>query len=250
MAGISAAPPRRIERLRIRHSESGPDGLLKLDALFDFLQNAAACHAEELGVGMSSLYRNRMIWVLSRIKVAVDRYPAIDEEITLTTWPSGVERLFALRQFTAVDASGRPFARASSCWLVLDADTQKPLKAADVIAAVMPGNLDAACHFPGLDKLPRPDAALPAAEYTVRHSEIDVNRHLNNAVYADYATDAACRLAGGFARIGAIQINFVRAASAGDRIAVTGRLDGGNFLLSGDSPEGACRFQAAGTLAE
>ncbi len=64
------------------------------------MQDAAALHADELGCGLDFLHRNRMLWVLSRIRVAIDRMPEIGETIQVLTYPTGTERLFALRQFS------------------------------------------------------------------------------------------------------------------------------------------------------
>ena len=65
----------------VRHHACGPDGTLKLHVLFDYLQDAAAQHADHLGVGIRFLAEHRMLWVLSRIRLRILRLPAIGETV-------------------------------------------------------------------------------------------------------------------------------------------------------------------------
>ena len=144
----------REERYLVRHHQAGADGLLRIAPLFDFMQDAAALHADELGCGLDFLHRNRMLWVLSRIRVAIDRMPEIGETLRVLTYPTGTERLFALRQFTITDANGGALARATSCWLVLKAESYHPLRPESALERPLPLNEALPRHFSGLAKLP------------------------------------------------------------------------------------------------
>ena len=241
----------REEHYFIRHHQAGADGKLRIAPLFDFMQDAAALHADELGCGLDFLHRNRMLWVLSRIRVAIDRMPEIGETIHVLTYPTGTERLFALRQFTITDADGGPLARATSCWLVLKAETYHPLRPESALERPLPLNEALPRHFSGLAKLPEvTEPAAPRQEVAVRPSLIDVNRHLNNARYAAFASDVAAELAPG-RRIAEIELHFQHAALSGDRIASGGQWETPQTLLiDGLSPDGAvCYYQARVALA-
>ena len=92
-------PPTHRETFRVRCRETDRNGLLKLSSWFDFLQEAAANHAAQLGVGLEALSERGLLWVLSRLHLSIRRYPAIGESVTVETWPNGFRRLFAHRQF-------------------------------------------------------------------------------------------------------------------------------------------------------
>ena len=109
------------ENIRVRHREADRNGRLKLLSWFDFLQEAAANHAARLGVGLNALTERGRLWVLSRLKLEIRRSPRIGEELTVETYPSGVNRLFFTREFQVFDKSGEVIARASSAWLLLSA---------------------------------------------------------------------------------------------------------------------------------
>ena len=102
------------ENIRVRHREADRNGRLKLLSWFDFLQEAAANHAARLGVGLNALTERGQLWVLSRLKLEIRRSPQIGEELTVETYPSGVNRLFFTREFQVFDKSGEVIARISS----------------------------------------------------------------------------------------------------------------------------------------
>lgn len=237
-------------KFTVRHHEAGVDGTLRLAPLFDMFQDAAAEHAQILGCGMDYLQEQGKAWVLSRIAVEITRMPTIGETVTVETYPTGVERLFALRQFTVMDEQGDVIARATSCWLLLDAAALRPLRIFETLGRELPMNEDKPRHFP----VPARIAALPEnvteLNYTVRHSQIDVNRHLNNAFFASFVQDMAGALTGEHKMPATLQILFQHAGLPGEEIICRGGLENGtDFRMEGRSPDGATvYFQAQGTL--
>lgn len=237
-------------KFTVRHHEAGVDGALRLAPLFDMFQDAAAEHAQILGCGMAYLKEQSRVWVLSRIAVEITRMPEIGETVTVETYPSGVERLFAIRQFTVMDEKGTVIARATSCWLLLDAATLRPLRIVETLGRPLPGNEDKPRHFP----VPARIQALPenVAEnsYMVRHSQIDVNCHLNNAFFAAYVQDMLGTLCRDHRLPVTLQILFQHAGMPGDEILCRGGLENSTeFRMEGRSPDGGTvYFQAQGTL--
>ena len=234
----------------VRHHACGPDGKLKLHVLFDYLQDAAAQHADHLGVGIRFLAEHRMLWVLSRIRLRILRFPAIGENVRITTYPSGPEKIFATRQFLLSDSADNQIACGSSFWLLLDALKFRPLKPLQHLGGALPANEDQTRYFTGLDKLEGNPALSDLREYAVTHSMIDVNRHLNNAYYAFFTSDALGMMSGAFRTVSEIQVNFNHSAALGEKILCRGSLSGGVFYVEGVSPDRSVTyFQAAGKAA-
>jgi len=61
-----------------------------------------------------------MAWVLSRMRLNIQRLPTWGEHIKLRTWPSGRDRLFYYRDFEFTDESGEIILLASTAWFVID----------------------------------------------------------------------------------------------------------------------------------
>ena len=105
-----------------------PGGKARLTTLANFFQETAYQHAKELGLGYEDMKVRKTIWALSRMRIQIHRYPAWNERIMLETWPSGAEKLFALRDFRVLDAGGEVIATASTAWLILDMDTHRIIR--------------------------------------------------------------------------------------------------------------------------
>jgi medium-chain acyl-[acyl-carrier-protein] hydrolase len=182
-------PPLWTEPFRVRSYEIGPDGRIALPPLCDWLQEAAGNHATALGVATDQLLEGGKAWVLTRLQVEVARYPAWREAVTVQTWPSAEDGLYAQRDFLLTDEAGGPIARATSQWLVIDVARRRPLRLPSAVTALTrpdrPHALSPSRH--ALSPPETPDAPHP---FTVRRSDLDLNQHVNNVRYVEWALEA------------------------------------------------------------
>ena len=215
------------EELRVKAYEADHTGSLKLHSLFNELSDVAGNHAAHLGVGYRELLQAGYFWVLSRIKVRIFRMPAMGENVLLETWPKGVERLFALRDFRMTDREGATLVAATSAWLLLDAGRSRPHKI-EVLPYRIPlrEGVDA---IPGLPEKLTPVEGLELKyERKVMPSDLDVNNHVNNAEYVRWIADCAgCDNPG---TIASIHVNYLDEALLGDTIELRSGKDEGQFL--------------------
>jgi len=168
------------EAVRVRASEIGPDGTMRLPALLDLFQDAAGGSATSLGFASDTLLAQGKTWVLSRFHLRLLALPAWRDEIVIETWPSGVARVFALREFRATGSDGRLLAEATSAWLLVAVPSKKPLRPPAEIAAAAAGTpprvIDDA--FEPL-AAPGPDAA-EGPQTRIGRFDLDLNAHANN----------------------------------------------------------------------
>ncbi|WP_149244567.1 acyl-ACP thioesterase domain-containing protein [Dyadobacter sp. 32] len=172
------------ETYRVRNYEADRTGHLSLYSLANYLQDAADRHAAELGVGVAELMLSGFSWVLHRMHIQVHRWPEIPETITVTTNPSGEERVYVYRDYRVLDDSGNLLVSASSSWLVFDLNARK----LTVPSVELKRTFEA---FHKLIALPRASKKYPTlpvqwryqTTVAARHNEIDQNRHVNNSVY-------------------------------------------------------------------
>ena len=238
-----------IAEFPVRMNECGPDGALRQHVWFDYLQHAAAVHAEQMGFGLSAVRERQMIWVLSRICVQTDAAPTHDDIVRIETYPNGAERLFAKRQFILSSAkTGTRFGVASSFWLCLDFPSLRPRPAATALGLDGTMNADREDFFPSLGKLSG-DGLDDAVTHKIRASHIDLNKHLNNSYYAEYAMDWVSQKLGAPTRFKKIQINFNREMVFGEELSVRGKIDGNAFFVEGnDAASGKNSFHAQGVI--
>ena len=179
----------REDRYRVRSYNVDLQKRLRLSGMLDFFQESAWRHAEDLDVGVDRLGSKGCFWVLSRLSLRVDRYSVWNEEITVRTWPKGIDKLMALRDFLLLDDSGEVCARASTAWIIVDGERKRPVRIEPFFSDVLlVRGKDA---LPGTaEKIGKADDGKPVGTYTAGYSVIDMNLHVNNARYADWITDS------------------------------------------------------------
>ena len=178
----------REEKFTVKSYECQPDGNIKTACLMQYLQEAAALHAEELGFGVDRLNTINSYWVLSNIRIEIDRLPKWNDEITVKTWPSGYNRLIATREFVAKDQNDDELFRASSQWMVLDKQRNRP-KNLFRIDLSLPKTGEKALSGK-LVRLEPQDDYSEVDRISVPYSSIDLNGHVNNTEYVRWGIDA------------------------------------------------------------
>jgi acyl-ACP thioesterase len=163
-------------------------GLLSAPALSGWLQEAAGRHADLLGVGVEALQARGLTWVLARQAVLVDRPVGVGDRAEVVTWPSGADRLSALRDFE-VRVDGEVRARAVTQWIVLDVASRKPVRPGSVLPMALVEQMDHVLPLPvGRPPVPGPQEA--ERRFTTRYRDIDRNLHVTNATYVEWACEA------------------------------------------------------------
>jgi acyl-ACP thioesterase len=225
------------ESFHVRSFDVGIANLLKVQTIFQLFQEAAGNHANHLGVGYDALRRLGLFWVLSRVKVEITAFPHWGDEVTLTTWPKGVDRLFALRDFRMSTGDGAALARGTSCWLLVDSEKMRPRRLGSIDRSFPLNDKEHALQE-SLDKIPVPHGLTPVYERRVMRSDLDVNNHVNNTEYARWITDALGDTEASSLR--ALQINYLEEARLGETLAFSAgpsRGEGKTWFIEGVNRE-------------
>ncbi len=161
-------------------------GRLKPSAICWLVQEMAGRHCQHLGLDWDTLAKRRLFWAIMRHRVQVSRLPQKGETICLQTWPMPTTRVAFPRSVVACDSQGRELFRSVSIWVLMDLDTR---------AMVLPGK--SGVEVPGIlrgGELPAPAAVQPVEaactlQRPVRFTDLDLNGHMNNCRYLDWAAD-------------------------------------------------------------
>jgi len=235
----------------VTHHECGADAVLKLNCMLDYFQDIAACHAELLGIGMNQLRELHELWVLSRLKLRFRRCPQLGEKLTVLTYPTGLNRLFATRQYQLLAENGESLVEGTSFWIVIDDTKFRPVKPFKMLGDFAERNAERPRFFSELDKIAEPGTPPePLLDYQVLHSNIDLNQHLNNAFYGAYIVDTLGKLTGKLCHPAELQINFLIPGPLNARIYCGGSVteDGAFYVDGRHAGGGPLCFQAEGRL--
>ena len=193
---------------------------LKPAAFMDLAQEAAGLHAVELGFGYEDLIKNNTAWILSRVNIKFVDTPLWRDDVTLTTWHKGANRLFFLRDFVMTDKDGKERVKATTSWLVLNLETRRLVRDPMLMeeGTVCTENV---IETPA-DKvqMPKDVPAELVLEHAVAYSDVDMNNHTNNAMYMQWAMDAVDYEIASTRAVKEITINFNRETKAGDVVSI------------------------------
>jgi acyl-ACP thioesterase len=211
---------RYIENITIPCYDTDAFWRLKPASFMNFAQEAAGRHAVYLGFGYDDLIKSNTAWILSRVHVEFIDTPKWREDITLTTWHKGLNRLFFLRDFILTDGQGRERVKATTSWLVLNLQTRRLVRDPKLIeeGTVCPDNV---IENPA-DKVVMPKDVEPefVMEHKVAYSDIDTNGHTNNAMYMQWAMDALDYELASSRPVKEFTINFNHETKAGETVSI------------------------------
>jgi acyl-ACP thioesterase len=133
--------------------------------------------------------------VLNRIAADIVRYPRAGESLSVETWSTGIKGFKGIRDFRVRDSRSQIIVAASSLWLYTSFKTKAIVRVPKDIAETFPVGAEPA-HFPNLEELDfdRPENATLAVPVTIRYSDFDVNQHVNNTAYFEFAQTALSRI--------------------------------------------------------
>lgn len=210
-----------IVKHRLTCYETDAAWRLKPAAFMNMAQEAAGCHAVELGFGYDDLIAKNTAWILSRVRVDFLDTPLWREDMTLTTWHKGLNRLFFLRDFIMTDSEGKERVKATTSWLVMNLETRRLVRDPDLMedGTICTEN---AIETPA-DKVQMPKDKEPVfvMNHLVSYSDVDTNGHTNNAMYMHWAMDAVDYEISSQRTVKSFTINFNHETKPGDLVAIS-----------------------------
>jgi acyl-ACP thioesterase len=199
-------------------------GLLSPVALAGYLQEAAGLSAEALGFGNSLLNARGLAWVLARQRLVLDTPVRRGDTLTVETWPAGIDRVTALRDFRLL-RDGLEVGRALTGWLVMDLSSRRPGRPDRLLP---PERHAQTGHVLPLPAGPLPALATPSMEkrFLVRYADIDANRHVTNASYIGWALEAVEEPVWQGQRLAELDVQFLAEARHGQYVRSRAAEDG------------------------
>jgi acyl-ACP thioesterase len=163
-------------------------GKATLPVISNFILQAATIHAHERGFGYDNIFKDHVAWVLSRLSVEMSEYPEHDQDLTVETWVENVSRFFTQRCFCFINRENRIIGYARTIWAAIDMTTRRPIDIPvwrpDLAEYIVP---EKECPIEKLAKIPSVDNVEPRMGYSVRYSDIDINKHMNSIKYIEHA---------------------------------------------------------------
>jgi medium-chain acyl-[acyl-carrier-protein] hydrolase len=167
-----------------------PERQLTMSALLQIFQEMGYNHVKVGGFDDETMQEMGLFWVLNRLRLNVIRYPKWHDEVVLQTWMSRLASPFYVRNFRLLDSEGNELANACSLWILLDTTNRKPVKKFDEKGFPYLPDEHADCGLPEKIRIANPIWNETKNFYTIKHSDLDIAGHCNNAKYLTIVLDA------------------------------------------------------------
>ena len=228
--------------------DADPFGHCRPSSLLSLPQEAATEAALDFHVSREEmLEKHNAFWMLARIWYQLKNPLHWNDTLTVRTWHRGGKGASMYRDYDLY-LGDEWVGESVSTWVLADADTHKPLRLSRF--SEFEGTTgEGLCKSKLLTKVRLPEGMALAEQRRLHYSDADVNRHVNNSKYADFACDALrLETLGEGQFVSALQVRFLAECRPGEMLELyTGQSDG-TWFVHGTDADGKSRFDAAVTL--
>ena len=170
----------------------GNSNKLTNSAIIGMLEDIAGMHSNLVGYGMNDIQETGLTWVLLNWKIRVFSRPLYGETVNVETWSRKSVKIYCYRDFRIFNSKGELIAIATSRWILLNAKTMAIHKITpEVLDRYNSEDIAVFENEPEVDKITCPDVS-PSNEfsYVISRRDIDINQHVHNLCYLDFAYEA------------------------------------------------------------
>ena len=211
-------------------------GDVKLTALLKHINLAAGANAETIGVSMEVTFSMGLAFVLQRFAVRVFKWPTYRQTVTIRTWPAEITKGTFRRNGDMWDKDGNKLAEWTGLWVLIDTKERK-VRRPKALPIELPayGAMDVTVEAQKLD-VPEDAKFIASYRHVTRFSELDLNEHMNNAIYGDLITNALESSQSPLSHTPKwreVQFNYLSEIKVGEEVDVQCRRLGETFYITG-----------------
>lgn len=168
---------------KINFLQCYPNGYLKYTELCNILQLTAAKHSELGGISFKDMQVFHQAWVLSRMRLEINRLPKWKDKITVKTWINSLDNSRSTRCLE-VYIGEEKLIGCETFWVVMNTNSRRPE------ALALPNE-----HF---EKFPERATNKPFSKIDLQHnfeivatqnvqlSDLDIVNHVNSVKYIEW----------------------------------------------------------------
>ncbi len=203
---------------------------VRVSSILNSVLEVAGVDATKNNFGVEQLLAEGHTWVLSRLAIEIDYRPEQYTPYCVTTWISDYSRMLSTRNFELLIDGGKPFARCTTEWAILDIARRTAvnlMQFEQLKGAVVDGS-------PSPISRPRRVGAfepVDSYEHQIAYSDIDFNRHVSTMSYINIMLNHLPISL--LERQGAMRldVHFMREALYGGSLKIVRRLVDGEALF-------------------
>ena len=219
-----------VKDITMLASMVGPDQRLKLSELLSFAQEASIAHTTELGMGREMTLDRDLLWVIGRQRFEIARLPQYDEHVTLSSWPGMTMRMLFPR-FYELKVGEETLIRGVAIWGLIKKSSRNMIFADDYGIKIPSEHLEGELPFPKPLFVP---SLSKKAILTATWANCDLNGHMSNTHYLDFAQSLLPPSFWKKHSVKAIEIDYEKEIRLGEEVEVRYGKKGDAFFVASD----------------
>jgi acyl-ACP thioesterase len=195
-----------------------PNGFLKYTDLCNILQLTAGLHAELGGISFSDMQEHHQAWVLSRMRVEIERLPKWKDIVTVKTWINSLENSRSIRCLEMYIGDEK-IVGCETFWAVFNTKTRRPenLALTHQHFEKYPNDKATEIQFSKIDT--SIDKTF-VAEKSILLSDLDIVNHANSVKYLEWCLDYIDPKVIFKQELESFEMNYLKEVSLGETIVV------------------------------
>ncbi len=173
---------RLTKEIKIGPSRCDSSGRLGIPDTAALFMDAAGEHADLLGIGQRVLGKDGGFWLTVKSMFRFYHRPEYGEKAELSTWPLAPDRRKCFREYL-LSSGGVALAAGRTEWAIMDIPSGK----LRILSDIYPPDMELCEENALSDVFTRfedgPETAMSLGSYTVRATDTDIGRHMNNTAY-------------------------------------------------------------------
>lgn len=172
----------------VHYYETDINKKLSVSGLMKYFEDIALLQSENVGLGLNYYELNNVAWLLFKWDIRIHNMPSYKDTIKVITQPFGFKRYYAYRKFEVLNENGEILVEADSIWLLVNTKARRPIQ---IIEDMYKGyGLSTQDDFiPDINKMEEVTRIDFEKEFKVNQSDIDMNDHVNNVKYIEWAIE-------------------------------------------------------------
>ena len=169
-------------------SNIGQLGELKIVNIMNLLQDIAVEYALTLKISSQDLALQNLFWVISRYQIEINDTANLNDDLIISITRGAYKRLYDLRWFKIGTKSKKEIVNAVGSWVIINKQTGSPCHLDKFMTETMlcESTKDVKQFFYNLQIV---DKTNHEHIFKIRTHDLDLNRHVNNATYVEWAVE-------------------------------------------------------------
>lgn len=174
--------------LTVPYPECDVNNRMRISNIMRHVQQMGGAHLDSLGLTYHRMAADGVVLLLAKEGMTINRLPEGGERIHIETTPRKPKGATLLRDCTFYAEDGSELLFVETTWVAADTKTHRIVRPDELAYDIIPSLEEKDYAVTGL-RVRQTEHAPIVGERVVRFSDIDCNRHLNNAVYGDIVYD-------------------------------------------------------------